>query len=91
MSRWTAASDCAEDARREEDDGADKVKHAAHRDANHTKRQQQQPDDGIEHQSQERERPANDKKNAPKKEFDHRFMRLGRAGCFIYCYADAGR
>ena len=91
MQGWSAASDGLEEACRQEDDGADEVKDAAHGDADHTKWQQEQPDDGIEHEGQQGERPANYEQNAPKKEFCHRLMRLVRAECFIHCYADVGQ
>lgn len=86
MSRSAAASDCTEDAGRQEDDGADQMKHAVHGDAHHAKWQQEQPDDGIKDQSQQRQRPAQDQENAPKKEFDHGYQRLDAYG-LIFRYA----
>ena len=45
--------------------------HAMHCHADNTKRQQQEPDEWISNERQNRERPAQDEKNAPQQERKH--------------------
>jgi hypothetical protein len=83
-SRNRGRLDDAKDAGGQEDDGADQCEHAADGDADQAKWQQEQPYDGVEDQSQKREGPAEDQKNAPKKEFDHGFnVSYARSASFI--------
>jgi hypothetical protein len=45
--------------------------YAVNGDAHQTKRQRQKPHEGIEHQGDQRQWPAQDKQNAPQKESNH--------------------
>jgi hypothetical protein len=54
-----------------EEERSQKRKNTAHGDPHDAKRQQNQPNDGIYHQSQQRERPAKEEQDAPQKESNH--------------------
>src|SRR5260221_12915362 len=62
----------AQRLRRKHDDGPQKLKDTSHGDAHDAEWQQQEPYDGIEHQGQERQLPAEHQKDAPQYE-GHRF------------------
>ena len=49
----------------QEQDALDKRQHCAKADADQFQRDREQPDDGPEHQRQQRQRPAQHEKNAP--------------------------
>jgi hypothetical protein len=66
--------DGAEQATRQKDDGGYQIKSAMHGNADESKRQQQQPDEGISDQCEQGQRPAKDEEDTPEKKFDHRAM-----------------
>src|ERR1700734_681879 len=70
MSR-RAVSHCVQHSCRQEDDGFHQLQYAAYRDAYDAERKQEQPHDRVEHKGEERKRPAENEKNAPKQEFHH--------------------
>src|ERR1700722_6046636 len=68
------SSNCAwssQNSRREEKEGFQKQQNAIHGDPHDTKRQQDQPNKGIEHERKQRERPTKEEQDAPQKESDH--------------------
>lgn len=65
-------SDGADEAGGQEDDRRDQFQRAADGDADETEGKQEQPDDGVEHERQQGERPAEDEEQAPEKELQHR-------------------
>ena len=61
----------AKDARRKKDEAPEKSEYAANRYTNDTKRQQQQPDQRIEQDREQRQRPADNEQDAPEQESSH--------------------
>src|SRR5271155_2773414 len=61
----------AQKSRRKEKERSQKRKDTTHGDAHNAKRQQNQPNNGINHQRKQRERPTEEKQDAPKEESDH--------------------
>jgi hypothetical protein len=74
------ASDGAEDAAREVEEGGDEVEDSVDGDAEETKGKQDQPDEGIEDDGQQRERPADDQEDAEEEEADQ-WWRSFRTSC----------
>jgi hypothetical protein len=71
---WRYLSDGAGPAQQthgKQEESANKAKHSVNGDARDAKRQSQQPNDGIKHQSQQRYGPAQNEQNAPQKESGH--------------------
>jgi hypothetical protein len=64
--------------RREEKDATQQFQDAINRNAQDTEREQNQPNQGIEHQHQQRERPAQNLENAPQKDVHHRLLRVSQ-------------
>src|ERR1022692_2059145 len=62
-----------ENASRKKDDRLHQVQRPAHRDPNHPKRQQEKPNDRIQNQRDNRQRPAQHQKNAPQEKLCHGF------------------
>lgn len=63
--------DSAEGSCGEEKDGGDECEGALDNDAHQTEGQQAQPDERIEDEGKERERPADNEEEAKEKEFEH--------------------
>ena len=61
----------AKEPDREHKDRADESENAVDGDSHQAERQRQQPDERIKHQSQQRERPAQDEQDEPEKESSH--------------------
>jgi hypothetical protein len=61
----------------QENNGAEESEKSFHGDSERAKWKRQQPDEGVEHQRQKRKRPAEDEKNKPEDESEHR--------CFPVC------
>jgi len=61
----------AKEAHREPKDRAHESENAVDGDSHQAERQRQQPDERIKHQSQQRERPAQDEQDDPQKESSH--------------------
>ena len=61
----------AKEPDREHKDRADESENAVDGDSHQAERQRQQPDERIKHQSQQRERPAQDEQDDPQKESSH--------------------
>lgn len=55
----------------EHEDGADETENSVDGDSHKAERQRQQPDDWIEYESQQRERPAQDEQDDPQEESSH--------------------
>ncbi len=67
-------SDCSRASQhspRQEKEDSQERKDTTYGDSHDAKRQQNQPNDGIDHQSEQRERPTEEKQDAPQKESDH--------------------
>lgn len=54
-----------EDGRREENDCFDETQGSLHRDARQSKREQEEPNEGIENERSQSKRPAKEEKNEP--------------------------
>jgi hypothetical protein len=67
-------------AHRQQEDGLYQFQHSDYSNADDSDWQQDQPHDWIENQRDERQRPAENKKNAEEQKFDHHERRLTRAG-----------
>lgn len=61
----------AEHAGRERKDGVEEFEDAVDGDADDFEGQQEQPDDWIEHEGEQGQRPTDDEENAPHEEFEH--------------------
>jgi hypothetical protein len=66
--------DGAEDAAGEVEECGDEVEDSVDGDAQETKGEQDEPDEGIEDQGKKRERPAGDQEDAEEEEADHRAL-----------------
>ena len=53
------------------DECREQVKNTTYRDADDAKRQQQEPDDGVEHQQKKGQWPADDEQDAEEQKFQH--------------------
>lgn len=62
---------CAEEASRQGDEGRDELEDAADGDADEAEWQQEDPYERVENQREQGEWPAEDEKQAPKKELNH--------------------
>ena len=69
-----------ENPARKEDDSSDQLQHPAHRNSNHPKREQDQPNKWIENQRQKRQWPAQHQKNAQQEKLHHSFSTSSRSG-----------
>jgi hypothetical protein len=58
---------------RESNDGPEQFENALDGDSHQPEREQQNPGQRIKHQREERQRPAEEKKNAPEKKLNHGF------------------
>ena len=67
----TNKSDRAEDADGEEEDGGDEGEDSGDGDADEAEGEQDEPDDGVEEERYEGERPADDQEDAEEQKFDH--------------------
>jgi hypothetical protein len=63
--------DGAEDAAGEVEEGGDEVEDSVDGDAQETKGEQDEPDEGVEDHGKKRERPAGDQEDAEEEEADH--------------------
>lgn len=61
----------AQHSRGKEKEGSQKRQNAVHSDPRNAKRQQKHPNNGINHQSKQRERPTKKEQDAPQKERNH--------------------
>lgn len=61
----------SQQSRRKEKDGSQERQDTFHSDTNDPKRQQNEPNKGINHKCKQRERPAEEKQDAPQDESDH--------------------
>jgi DNA relaxase NicK len=61
----------AEEASRKGDDRPQEFEYSRHRQTNQPERQQQKPDDRVQHQREDGDRPAQHQENAPEQEFHH--------------------
>jgi hypothetical protein len=61
----------AKQSNRQQEKRADKPQHSRYGDAEKAKRQSQEPNEGVCHQSQQRHRPAQNKQDAPQEESSH--------------------
>ena len=58
------------------------AQHTTNRDTDQAKRKEENPDEGIQEQRQQSQRPADDQQNAPEQEFRHALYTLCRGiGC----------
>ena len=61
----------AEKASRKGDDRPQEFEYSSHRQTHQPERQQQKPDDRVQHQRDDGDRPAQHQENAPEQEFHH--------------------
>src|SRR5882762_2343117 len=82
----SSASDGArapQEPRRQQEKGAQQSKNAVNCDTHNAERKKQQPNERIDHQRQQRERPAQNKQDNPQEKSSHESLTMFRAKRFF--------